>query len=79
MTIQNVKKKQHGLVGTMTVPGDKSISHRAVMMDSMAKGKTVIDGFLPGEDCIHTIHCFRKMGVNIVQHGEHVVIEGNGI
>lgn len=79
MTIQNVKKKQHGLVGTMTVPGDKSISHRAVMMGSMAKGKTVIDGFLPGEDCIHTIHCFRKMGVNIVQHGEHVVIEGNGI
>src|SRR5699024_7652338 len=63
----------------MTVPGDKSISHRAVMMGSMAKGKTVIDGFLPGEDCIHTIDCFKKMGVDITQHGEHVEIDGNGI
>ncbi|MCF6411958.1 3-phosphoshikimate 1-carboxyvinyltransferase [Alkalihalobacillus sp. EGI L200015] len=70
---------QTGLTGTIRVPGDKSISHRAVMFGSIAHGKTMVDGFLPGEDCLSTIDCFRKLGVEIRQENDHVVINGNGI
>ena len=54
-----------GLRGTVTVPGDKSISHRAVMLGALSSGMTHITGFLMGEDCLSTISCFRKMGVDI--------------
>ena len=57
------------LRGTLTVSGDKSISHRAVMLGSLATGTTEIEGFLPGEDCLSTIRCFRSMGVRIEQRG----------
>ncbi|WP_102345783.1 3-phosphoshikimate 1-carboxyvinyltransferase [Bacillus sp. Marseille-P3661] len=67
------------LTGTITVPGDKSISHRAVMLGSIAKGKTTIKGFLPGEDCLSTISCFQKMGVKITQQEDYVEVESNGI
>jgi 3-phosphoshikimate 1-carboxyvinyltransferase len=67
-----------GLQGTLKVPGDKSISHRAVMFGSIAKGKTTVEGFLPGEDCLSTIDCFRKLGVSIVQTHTAVEIEGKG-
>jgi 3-phosphoshikimate 1-carboxyvinyltransferase len=50
---------------TITVPGDKSISHRAIMFGSMAKGITTIEGFLPGADCLSTIACFEKLGVQV--------------
>ena len=53
------------LRGEITVPGDKSISHRAVMLGALANGTTHITGFLMGEDCLSTIDCFRKMGVEI--------------
>ena len=58
-------KKQTGLRGTLTVPGDKSISHRAVMFGALAKGTTKISHFLEGADCLSTISCFRKMGIEI--------------
>jgi 3-phosphoshikimate 1-carboxyvinyltransferase len=74
-----LRRSEQGLQGTIRVPGDKSISHRAVMLGSIAQGKTVIEGFLPGEDCLSTIDCFRKMGVTVVQDGEHVEVIGNGI
>ena len=48
------------LSGTVTVPGDKSISHRAVMFGSLAQGNTTITNFLPGADCRSTIQCFRR-------------------
>ena len=61
------------------VPGDKSISHRAVMLGALAHGKTKIDGFLPGADCLQTIACFRQLGVEIEQPTPtEVVIEGRG-
>ena len=47
------------LRGEITVPGDKSISHRAVMLGALANGTTHITGFLMGEDCLSTIDCFR--------------------
>ncbi|MBS4217355.1 3-phosphoshikimate 1-carboxyvinyltransferase [Bacillus sp. FJAT-49711] len=63
----------------MKVPGDKSISHRAVMLGSIAHGKTVINGLLTGDDCLSTIDCFRKLGVEIIVEGDHVEIEGKGL
>lgn len=67
------------LKGTITVPGDKSISHRAVMFGALADGDTHITGFLMGEDCLSTISCFRKMGVDIEVKENEVVVHGVGI
>lgn len=68
-----------GLHGTVTVPGDKSISHRAVMFGALADGDTHISGFLTGEDCLSTIDCFRKMGVNIELSEHDVIVHGVGL
>ena len=54
-----------GLKGEVNIPGDKSISHRCVMFGSIAKGITEIHNFLEGADCLATIDCFRKMGIDI--------------
>ena len=70
---------QHPIKGTMMVPGDKSISHRAVMFGSLAKGKTVIHHFLTGEDCERTIEIFRQFGVDIKQQGTTVTIKSGGV
>lgn len=71
--------KAAGLQGTLQVPGDKSISHRAVMFGSLAKGTTHISNFLSGADCLATIGCFQAMGVEIVQDGNNVTVYGNGL
>ncbi|WP_146172148.1 3-phosphoshikimate 1-carboxyvinyltransferase [Melghirimyces profundicolus] len=72
-------KERSRLSGTISVPGDKSISHRAVMFGSVARGTTRVDGFLPGADCLSTMECFRKMGVEIRQEGPtSLVITGKG-
>ena len=65
--------------GSLTVPGDKSISHRAVMFSALTKGETKVKGFLPGEDCLSTISVFRKMGVSIEQEQDSVWIQGLGL
>lgn len=72
-------KKVEGLKGTISIPGDKSISHRAVMFGSLAKGTTHITNFLSGADCLATIDCFRAMGVEIEQDGTEVTVHGNGL
>lgn len=61
------------------VPGDKSISHRAIMIGSLAKGKTIVNGFLPSADCLATLDCFKKLGVKIKRDGTRVEINGNGL
>ena len=66
------------LTGDCFVPGDKSISHRAVFFGSLAEGKTNITNFLTGDDCLTTIKAFESMGVQITQDGEHVQIESQG-
>ncbi len=66
------------LKGTIRVPGDKSISHRAVMLGAIAKGKTRVYGLLTGDDCLNTIECFRKMGVEIRRDGDYVEVDGTG-
>ena len=67
------------LRGDVTVPGDKSISHRAVMFGALADADTHITGFLMGEDCLSTISCFKKMGVSIDVSEQEVVVHGVGL
>lgn len=67
------------LRGSFELIGDKSISHRAVMFSSISKGHNKISNFLMGEDCLSTIYCFRKMGVDIQINGKDVYVKGNGL
>ena len=72
-------KKLTNLHGEITVPGDKSISHRAVMFGSLAKGTTRIIHFLEGADCLSTISCFRKMGIDIENNNGEILVHGKGL
>lgn len=65
--------------GETEVPGDKSISHRGIILGALADGVGEISGFLNGADCISTISCFREMGINIEHSGENVRIFGKGL
>ncbi|MBR5268737.1 MAG: 3-phosphoshikimate 1-carboxyvinyltransferase [Lachnospiraceae bacterium] len=67
------------LRGEVTVPGDKSISHRSVMFGSIAKGTTEIHNFLEGADCLSTISCFRNMGIDIENKNGIITVHGNGL
>lgn len=72
-------KKQTNLRGMLMVPGDKSISHRAVMFGSLAKGTTRISHFLEGADCLSTIACFRKMGIDIERNASEILVHGKSL
>ena len=76
---KTVKFNKPVLKGSLKVPGDKSISHRAIMLGSIAEGRTEIKGFLEGEDCLRTIDIFSRLGVSIERNGSDVVIESPGI
>ena len=67
------------LKGSIKVPGDKSISHRSIMLGSIAEGVTTVSGFLEGEDSLATLNAFRDMGVQIERNGSNVVIHGVGM
>ena len=67
------------LKGSIKVPGDKSISHRSIMLGSIAEGVTRVSGFLEGEDSLATLNAFRDMGVQIDRNGSNVVIHGVGM
>lgn len=67
------------LKGSFELIGDKSISHRAIMFSSISKGHNKISNFLMGEDCLSTIDCFRKMGVDIKVEDKDVIVRGNGL
>ena len=71
-------RKCGSLRGELTIPGDKSISHRAVMFGSLAKGTTKITHFLEGADCLSTISCFRKMGIDIENNSGEILVHGKG-
>ncbi|XJZ26039.1 3-phosphoshikimate 1-carboxyvinyltransferase [Bacillota bacterium Lsc_1132] len=73
-----IEAKTQRLQGSIRIPGDKSISHRSVMFGAIAHGVTAVSNFLPGEDCLSTIACFRKLGVKIEQEEEEIRIYGNG-
>lgn len=67
------------LKGSFELIGDKSISHRAVMFSSISKGHNKISNFLMGEDCLSTISCFRKMGVDIQIDGKDVYVDRKSV
>lgn len=73
-TILPVRKLQ----GEISVPGDKSISHRSIMLGSIASGITEITHFLEGADCLATIDCFRKMGIDIERRKNSILVYGKG-
>lgn len=72
-------RKSVPLKGEVTVPGDKSVSHRSVMLGAISKGTTSISNFLEGADCLSTIDCFRKMGIEIERNPEEILIHGKGL
>ncbi len=78
MSVKTIYPKT-GLKGEVSVPGDKSISHRSVMFGSIASGITEITNFLQGADCLSTIHCFRKMGIEIEQKPDRLLVHGKGL
>lgn len=77
--MDKVISSRTGLNGKIKIPGDKSISHRAVMFGSLAKGDTEITGFLRGDDCMSTISCFKKLGIDIEVTDDKVIVHGKGI
>lgn len=78
MSVKEIKA-MGALKGEVQIPGDKSISHRAVMLGSIARGTTEISHFLNGADCLSTIHCFQKMGIEIEQSKDLVLVHGRGL
>ena len=72
-------QRSNGLKGEVKIPGDKSISHRAVMLGALAKGTTKITDFLQGADCLSTMECFRRMGIQIQNTSGEVLVHGQGL
>ena len=72
-------KTEKPLRGEITIPGDKSISHRSVMFGAISQGTTEITNFLQGQDCLSTISCFRKMGIEIENTSERILVHGRGL
>ncbi|MGI0483331.1 3-phosphoshikimate 1-carboxyvinyltransferase [Geminocystis sp. CENA526] len=74
-----IEKKANSLQGTISIPGDKSISHRALMLGAIASGETIIEGLLLGEDPCSTAQCFQAMGAKISElNSERVTVTGIG-
>lgn len=71
--------KSHPLKGEITVPGDKSISHRGIMLGALANGTTSITNFLKGADCLSTISCFQKMEIEIEETENEILVHGKGL
>lgn len=70
---------KEALRGEITVPGDKSLSHRAVILGALAEGETEISGFLAGRDCLSTVNCLRQLGVPVVTAEDRVIVKGVGL
>ena len=77
--MKTISKMTHGLHGEILIPGDKSISHRSIMLSSLGSTPVEITNFLKGADCLSTIACMRAMGVEIVEHEARILVKGNGL
>ena len=79
--VQRKVSSARRIKGVISVPGDKSISHRAVMIGALAEGTTEIEGFLPSSDCLHTCQCLRQLGISIESNGQadKLIIKGQGL
>ena len=79
MKTTQISKRTSPLRGEITIPGDKSISHRSIMFGALAKGTTEITNFLKGADCLSTIDCFRKLGVQVEESSDTILVHGKGL
>ena len=77
--VSNINSKNNHIAGEITIPGDKSISHRSIMLGAIAEGDTRIKGFLKSADCLATLDCFRRLGVEIEENPGEIVIHGVGL
>ncbi len=78
--MKKIIEPKHRVKGQITPPGDKSISHRSIMAAALAEGATRVKGFLMGADCLATIDCFSKLGVEIdAAAGDFVKVRGKGL
>lgn len=66
------------LKGTITVPGDKSLTHRAIILTALAEGTSTISGYCPGEDCLNTMRAFQGLGIHITQTATELTVQGKG-
>lgn len=69
---------KHGINGELTIPADKSISHRSIMFGAISQGQTIVNNFLKAEDCLRTIAVFKQLGVAITEKNEQIYIDGKG-
>ena len=72
-------KITEGINGNIKIPGDKSISHRSIIIPSISNGVSQISNILLSDDVLNTLNAFKAMGVNIKINNNHIVIEGNGL
>ena len=72
-------KINNGINGNIKIPGDKSISHRAIIIPSISKGTTEISNLLMSEDVINTINAFKAMGIDIKKNSNKIIIKGKGL
>lgn len=79
MADQIVISSGSSLRGKIEVPGDKSISHRALILGSLAKGETTINNFLHSADCLATANIFRQLGIRIIEKERRVIVSGKGL
>ena len=77
--MKKIFKMKQGFRGDIVVPGDKSISHRSIMLSSLGSTPVEITNFLKGADCLSTIACMRAMGVDIEEHETRILVKGNGL
>ena len=77
--MQAISSKTKGLSGVVDIPGDKSISHRALMFGALATGQTTVSGLLESEDVLNTKQVLNDLGVSIEKQGDVYVIEGVGL
>ena len=74
-----IVNKSKPFLGKIIIPGDKSISHRSIILGSLAEGKLVISNFLKSDDCLCTIEAMRKLGAKITEHKDQILVEGRGL
>jgi 3-phosphoshikimate 1-carboxyvinyltransferase len=67
------------LQGTIAVPGDKSITHRAIILSALAEGDSAISAYCRGEDCLNTMRAFEAMGIQIEERPEQLLVRGKGL
>lgn len=77
--MKTISKMTHGFRGGVEIPGDKSISHRSIMLSSLSSTPVEVTNFLKGADCLSTIACMRAMGVEIEESDSRILVTGNGL